>query len=249
MKLAQSLFFTFFVFITSGYTQTTPDTLKVLFVGNSYTFFSNLPQMVSLISENTNVKLVTKKSVAGGATLSHHWRGERGLATKQKIQEGEFDIVVLQEQSMRPINEPDSFFYYADKFCEFIKLNGAQPYFYGTWAREKVPQYQETLTENYRKAATQNNCQAILVGEAWKLAKQHRPNIELYDPDGSHPSDLGAFLTACVFVEALTNEIPESLPDGYFILDESGESVLIMRLDWLDVQFCLKVVNEFVVNE
>lgn len=221
------------------------DTLKVLFVGNSYTYFSNLPHMVSLISENTNIKLVTKKSVVGGAKLSNHWKGERGLLTKELIKSGEFDVVILQEHSMRPINEPDSFYYYANKFCEFIKENGAQPYFYGTWAREKVPQYQQTLSVNYKKAAEKNNCEVILVGEAWKMARQYRPNIKLYDPDGSHPSDLGTFLTACIFVGALTNEVPEGLPDGYFVTDEYGESVLIMRIDWLDVEFLIRVAKEF----
>jgi len=35
--------------------------LKVLFVGNSYTYGYNLPQIVSIISEETPVKLITRK--------------------------------------------------------------------------------------------------------------------------------------------------------------------------------------------
>ena len=105
------------------------DTLKVLFVGNSYTYFSNLPQMVSLISDSTDTKLITEKSTAGGARLSQHWKGERGLTTMEKIKEGRYDIVVLQEQSMGTIEQPDSFLLYAKKLSEFIQDQGAKPFF------------------------------------------------------------------------------------------------------------------------
>ena len=62
------------------------DFLKILFVGNSYTFFGNLPQIVSIISDSTETKLVTRKSTIGGAKLHEHWNGSRGLKTKELIQ-------------------------------------------------------------------------------------------------------------------------------------------------------------------
>ena len=42
------------------------DTLKVLFVGNSYIYVGNLPHLVSIISDSCETKLITTKSVAGG---------------------------------------------------------------------------------------------------------------------------------------------------------------------------------------
>ena len=56
------------------------DTLRVLLVGNSYTYYENLPQVISLLSEGTPCKLITRKSVAGGVTFKQHWLGERALA-------------------------------------------------------------------------------------------------------------------------------------------------------------------------
>ena len=44
--------------------------LKVLFVGNSYTYGYNLPHIVSIMSEECSTKLITQKSVIGGARLS-----------------------------------------------------------------------------------------------------------------------------------------------------------------------------------
>ena len=76
------------------------DTVKVLFVGNSYTYVENLPQIVSILSDGSKTKLITRKSTLGGAKLSEHWKGERGLKSKEIIRDGNFDIVVLQEHSL-----------------------------------------------------------------------------------------------------------------------------------------------------
>ena len=75
----------------SSFAQTKKDSLNILFVGNSYTYFENMPQIVSLISNKTTTYLVTKKSIIGGARLREHWHSERGLKTKDLI---ESNIVV-----------------------------------------------------------------------------------------------------------------------------------------------------------
>ena len=203
-----------------------------------------MPHLVSLISDNTQTKLHTEKSVAGGASLSDHWKGEKQLHTKELIKNGDFDIVVLQEQSMGAIEQPDSLLIYSKKFSDHIRKNGAQPYLYSTWAREKMPQYQKTITEVYSHAALENNAGIVNVGKTWALAKRLRPKIDLYIFDGSHQSPLGAFLTACVFVKELSKELPDELPKYYSVIDANGESVELMRLDPLDITFCLKVINE-----
>jgi hypothetical protein len=76
------------------------DTLNVLFVGNSYTYYSNLPKMVSDLSKSTSTFIKTQMSAIGGAKLKQHFNQERGLKTKDLIKNVNFDIVVLQEQSM-----------------------------------------------------------------------------------------------------------------------------------------------------
>jgi hypothetical protein len=220
------------------------DTLNILFVGNSYIYFENLPQIISIISEGTKVKLVTKKSTIGAAKLSQHWKSERGLKTKEMIRNGNFDIVVLQEQSMGTIVEPDSVLKYTKLFCDYIKKYGAKPYLYLTWAREKVPQYQEIISKIQLQAATENDVKIVPVGKAWALAKQLRPDIELYILDGSHPTYIGTFLTACVFVSTILGELPAKLMSEYSINDQYGESVQLMYIDPDDAFFCRLVAEQ-----
>lgn len=220
------------------------DTLSILFVGNSYTYGENLPHLVSSLSEETPVKLMTKKSTIGGARLSEHWHSKRGLETRKIIEEGDFDVVVLQNHSMSAMEQPDSLVKYAGLLSALIKKHGAKPYLYVTWAREKVPQFQEEINSVYLKVAKKNNAIPVMIGNAWALAKSYRPNIPLHTSDGSHASELGAFLTASMFVKAISGQLPERMPGPVQIRDAHGESVTLMYIDPLDGVFVKKIVEE-----
>ena len=64
---------------------------KVLFVGNSYTFFHNLPLVVSAMAKTKGIDLVCNISVAGGATLDEHIKGKKKLNTLQMIKTGKYN--------------------------------------------------------------------------------------------------------------------------------------------------------------
>ncbi len=223
--------------------------LKVLFVGNSYTYANNLAHIVSIVSEETATKLVTRKSVTGGAYLREHWNGERNLKSKELIAEGNFDIVVLQDNSMAAINSPDTTLKYVELFAEFNSRHGAETYLFNTWARQKVPQYQVEIDQIYARAAEENNAIRVSVCSAWEMALNYRPTIDLFTSDGSHPSSFGTLLTACVFVKAITGELPQELPSKYLVIDAGGETVRLASADFLDRVFCLRIVNELMENE
>ena len=229
-----------------GAAQVQKDTLRVLFVGNSYTYFENLPQVVSVLSEQTGTVLITEKITIGGAKLSEHWRGARGLNTKEKIRNGDYDIVVLQEWSLGTINERDSAVFYLGLFSKHAREEGAKPFYYLTWGREKVPQQQEPISRVYRETAALNRATVVPAGEAWALARELRPDFDLYNPDGTHPSELGTYLTACVFAATITGGLPVAIPGTVSIRDSRGEDVILMMIDPLDVEFCRNVALETV---
>ena len=231
-----------------GTAQDQKDTLRVLFVGNSYTYFENLPQVVSVLSEQTGTVLVTEKITIGGAKLSEHWRGARGLNTVEKIRDGNYDIVVLQEWSLGTVNERDSAVFYLGLFSKLARDNGAEPYYYLTWGREKIPQQQEVISRVYRETAALNRATVVPAGEAWAHARSLRPDLKLYDPDGTHPSDLGTYLTACVFVATITGGLPETIPGVPAVSDSRGEEIILMRIDPMDVEFFRRVTLETLKN-
>lgn len=242
------LFVVIGLFLFSAWAEAQKEELKVLFVGNSYTYGYNLAHIVSIISEHTSTRLDTYKSTIGGASLREHWMGGRELETKEMIATGEFDIVVLQDFSMSAIHTPDSLLKYVGLFSDYNASHGALTFLFNTWAREKVPQYQGEIDAMYNKAAAETGAVRVPVGPAWELAMDLRPSVDLFTSDGSHPNELGTMLTASVFVRMICGELPDVLPSLYRISDARGETVRLMNHNPEESEFCRRIANQIVVQ-
>ncbi len=177
-----------------SFSQTIATPKRILFVGNSYTYQWSLPQTVEDMARKTNQSLIIQHSTAGGANWGHHWRGERGLQTKQIIKEGKFDIVILQNHSLRAIEAPDSLHHYGEKFNQLIRRSGATPMLYMTWAREWNPLMIETIAKEYEALGKEIDAFVVPVGRIWQKARLLRPDLNLYAKDGSHQSPTGMYL-------------------------------------------------------
>ena len=67
-------------------------------------------------------------------------------------------------------------------------------------------QMQQGLSDGYAAAAQASGARVAPVGQAWAQALVEAPTIDLFDPDGSHPSLAGSFLADCVFFAVLTGQ-------------------------------------------
>ncbi|MEZ4255702.1 MAG: hypothetical protein R3A78_08280 [Polyangiales bacterium] len=195
--------------------------LHVLFIGNSYTKFNNLPGMVTKIAESRPLGPVirTSKNLQPGATLRHQWL--RGGAL-ESIQHGRYTHVVIQAHSLDPFDRLSELKKYTRMFRHEITRVGAEPVLYETWARRpahflyrKKPelgspdQMTSMLEQTYGELAAENHADLAPVGRAFRLARDRFPSIELYKGDGTHPSEAGSYLAACVFYGVLTGVSPE----------------------------------------
>jgi uncharacterized protein DUF4886 len=190
--------------------------LRILFIGNSYTYFNNLPVMLERIAASATPprKIETKAVVVGGATLRQHWEKKTALGV---IQSENWDFVVLQEQSslgvtfmidgQTRITDYTEFHKYVRLFDEAIRKKGAKTVLYGTWARKDAPQEDQAMLD-YAFASIAKELHAVLVpaGITWQAVRKAKPSIELYNADGSHPSPAGTYLTASCFLATLLNE-------------------------------------------
>lgn len=222
---------------------------KVLFIGNSYTYFWNLPKLVELMAKERNIELTTRQSTSGGVSLGTHWRGERKLKSRERITSGDFDAIVLQDHSLRAIDHPDSLLIFGKKFIDLAKANNVKPYIYMTWAREGNPSMLTAISNKYQELADKNQAHLVPVGKAWEYARQLRPDIQLHDPDTSHPSLLGTYLTACVFFAVLTGENPEGLPQRFVSEDNNGDPLFLMIVTREEAKFCQRVAKEMVLGK
>ena len=196
---------------TAAPTVTSQAGLRVLFIGNSYTYVNDLPlltqRLAALVPDAPAVEVA--KVTVGGATLERHW--SEGNAV-EAIRQGGWSRVVLQEQSTRPITDREQFFKYARLLDAEIRKSGARTVFYLTWARQHRPETQQALTDAYTSIADEFGAMVSPVGIAWALAIQGRPTLALYHEDQSHPSPSGTYVAACVFYATLLGRSPEGLP-------------------------------------
>lgn len=240
MRKAIALPFLFLVIVQIGISQ---DSTKVLFIGNSYTYFWNLPQVVQAMAVSQEAPIMTAQSTAGGSNLGQHWKGEKGLRSHDVLSSNNWSHVVLQDHSLRTIQAPDSLTHYITSWHNEIEEIGAQTLLYMTWARKHNPIMQKTISQGYREVGSELNVPVVPVGEIWYQARNLRPDLPLYDPDESHPAPLGTYITALAFYKALTGQSLEDIPTRLTSTDIHGQPLYLLIVNPNDAKFCKDVVE------
>lgn len=177
---------------------------KILFIGNSYTDYNQgLDYQLLKFSPNSEAARMSP----GGYTLQNHFEDVNTLRT---IRSGEWDVVVLQEQSQTPVTNYKAFAEYAQKFNAEIKTAGAETILFMTWERPDSVQYGVTtkaLANNYTYLGQQLGVKVAPVGLAFAKALQERPDLVLYSADG-HPTPQGTYLATAVFYGVIFDQSP-----------------------------------------
>jgi hypothetical protein len=200
--------------------------LKVLFVGNSFTFFWNMPQLVKAMGEFQGVSLDIHQSTVGGSNLKQHWNEEKGTLTRKLLKEKKWDYVILGDHSLSTIEAPERFDEYAKKFSDLVRSIGAEPLFYLTWAYKSNPLMQPTITKGYLDLANKLNAKVIPVGPIWMRARELRPDLNFYFDD-KHPSYDGSYLIALIFYKTLTGKSIADIPHRVTTFDKDGEKLYL----------------------
>ncbi|HNW70591.1 MAG TPA: PKD domain-containing protein [Bacteroidales bacterium] len=201
---------------------------RALFIGNSYTYVNDLPQMVADAAVSAGDTLFFDSNSIGGYTFQQH---SVNATTLSKIAAGNWDYVILQEQSQYPsfpIAQVEAeVFPYAKMLDSTINANNpcAETVFFMTWGRKNgdasncavwppVCTYQgmdSLLNLRYRMMADSNDAILSPVGAVWHYIRQNYPAIELYNADESHPSIAGSYAAACCFYAVMFRKDPTSI--------------------------------------
>ena len=187
--------------------------LRILMLGNSLTYYNNMP---SMLAEMTGAEIVTHTK--GGAHLSEQLdpNTKIGASTLQALDEGDWDYVVLQEQSAQPIksDEPE-YLQSVTELSDRVKAIGATPIIYATWpyfdGAERLSklgisrqEMGDRLESSFEQAASSTGALMANVEGAFDSASDLSM---LYAEDGVHPSAIGSRLAA----ETIARTIEEDL--------------------------------------
>ncbi len=197
--------------------------IKVLFLGNSYTYYNNMPQHVANMATATGDTLIFDMYAPGGYTLDDHGQD---TVSRGKIANGGWDYLVLQEQSQLPSFQSYQSNELYGMLTLFRKFNPCgRIMFYMTWGRQNgdasncavwppVCTYlgmDSLIRMRYIQMAVNNKTELSPVGVAWRHIRHNSSSLNLYDIDGSHPSAAGSYLAACCFYTSLFKKNPNSL--------------------------------------
>jgi hypothetical protein len=202
----------------------------ILFVGNSLTDANDLPGMVEGLAAAAGVTLPTAQVAIPNYSLGDHLAdGEAPDA----IAAGGWRVVILQQG---PSGQPDSRIQLRDDAAAFdalVRAAGARTALFSVWADSQGPSTFEQVRASYSLAAANVGAIYFPVNEAWSLAWERKPALDLYSADGFHPAVEGSYLAALVITGMLTGIPPTQLPAtftpprrGQVIIDAADASVL-----------------------
>lgn len=197
--------------------------MNILFIGNSYTYYNDLPALFENLA-NENGKNVKTDSVTFGGARLHQFVEDNEYAEQldNLLANNEYDICILQEQSILPIVNYSMFFGGIEKVNMKVTAHVKKIVFYETWGRktgsETLEEYGWTnesmtklLAEAYGNAANVIGADVAHVGQNFHKVYKTHSEIELYNEDKTHPSYKGSCLAALTLYQTLFGELPNTM--------------------------------------
>ena len=194
---------------------------SILFIGNSYTYYNDMPTAIfegftRAAGKTVAVTAITK----GGWTLEKYADPEDEYGARvEAVLSGEekYDLVILQEQSLRPAIDPERFFAAVEDLAARIRKTGATPMLYATWGRHSdsadLAEHgltNETMTKKlalaYEEIGARLGIPVAHAGLAFREVYTGDSGIDLYNPDLSHPSYAGSYLAAATLYARIFGE-------------------------------------------
>ena len=176
--------------------------MKVLFIGNSHTYFNDMPHLFAgmceaLTGERTEVTMLAFSN----RTLA--WHCEEYFSVRFALLYGAYDYCVIQQfgHPIPPIEETEPPLEKLIRLCERV---GTKPVLYMTWAKKNEPEKAAEIETIYRTLAKKYDALLVPIAELFEALRADHPEIDLYWIDGSHASPYGDYLIAAAISAVIT---------------------------------------------
>ncbi len=261
MKHLQKLFLlTFFVFISiyqmntvTQADETTP--VKILFIGNSSTYYNNMPSMVEGLAKADNIDCQIRSITASNYKLTQFATSGNSYNTEimNALSMDKWDFVVLQEHREPIMQNLEKTQTALTTLKKAIEDSGARTVLYETQADcigrdftingssiyfdHNTLQYY--MNKNYYYLSGVLDCSLAPAGLYYTRCLNIYPEISLYNTDMIHPSVEGSYLAACVLYQTIFNKsaynnqyLPESDYDSNKVIT-SLENETAVKLQYI----------------
>ena len=183
----------------------------VLFIGNSLTFTNNLPGTVAALAKAAGDTIRVGEVTLPNFAVIDHAMGMSNAIDVIKSQS--WELVVLQQGPTTTAINRDTLIIATKALDPIVKAAGGRTAQMMTWPQSAFPQqFPAVRASSLAASKSVEGGMFIPAGEAWRVALERDPSINLYGPDGYHPAPLGTYLAALVIYEKVTGHDARALP-------------------------------------
>jgi len=197
--------------------------MRVLFIGNSYTHYNNMPKIFHDLASSKNINVDVHMSAKSSHTFQMH--SER-TDLYQDIRREKWDYVILQgfsrelatdykiiDSTIVPYVKRISDSIYRQNPCTTILLYDTWGYLNGIPEDSLNINFQimsDRIHQGYLYLSQLFDFPLVPVGKVWETVKENNSEINLYQEDLQHPSKYGSYLAACSFFAAIFKQNPST---------------------------------------
>ena len=200
---------------------------KILFIGNSFTFYWNLPSQVERMSIERGLNWDVKHFTLPSATLKTLWNDPD---LKSILESETFDHVIIQEHSTNILtNANGNSEFYFGQITSLIP-DSTQIHFFSTWMYPSMEQFninneEYPIERSIKQIIEDTTAKIIPIGRAFKLFQSKYPQFNLFMEDDKHPNPNGSYLASCVIFSHLSAESSLNLSKRYKGIDNKGVDI------------------------
>ncbi len=173
--------------------------MKLLFIGNSHTYYNAMPQIVQELFAAVGQKVHVTMLAVGGKNLAYHAASQNALFN---IRCGGYDAVIAQDKSAG--FEPTAFRDGAKLLKDMADAAGSAFYLYMPWAARDNRAGQNDMTDTYQRFCRANRCFFAPTGEVFGRLLLSNPAELLYREDGNHATPFGSYVAATTLFYTVT---------------------------------------------
>lgn len=187
---------------------------KLLFIGNSHTYYKNLPWIFKAVCKQKNIDVQIFMITSPGVDWNWHLNNH---CTLLNIKFGGYDFVVMQQKS-HPFDSVESLICQGIQLFDAVNSSNAKAVFTATWSEKNNPEGQKIINDAFRQL--QENCRGSIIAKCGSGWHELRDKIDLYEGDGEHQNLKGAYLNACILAKTIFSIAPLTLPKQLFFNNE-----------------------------
>ena len=201
--------------------------MKVLFIGNSHTFYNDMPQIFKNICDEKGKDVEVAMQAFGGKTYGWHY----GQMTELRfaLMHGGFDYIIMQQAAHSPCPAKEETLADGGKIIELARKCGVTPIQTMPWAEKRDPDHQKGMYDIYNTLSEMYGVKLAYAGNVFEDVFYNHPEIDMYWKDGEHASPYGSYtiamsVYAAIFGESVKGLAPNSY-NTYPVTDEGWAAI------------------------